>query len=358
MLPLCVCVCVCVCVCAHFHIPLLQALKSLMTRDLPQSVANRCGQEAVLHLSLAQADLYTALASTCSTLSLPHILTSTRSTKFTESPVHHLQPSPLPTPHTPSPSQTTPLTPSLSSSPTLPPSSTRGSRTHRSTDPHYIKTMLVEHTERLLLEASHSLSSLPPSFPSTELRVRILLSLSQLALCVHHSSTAAQLSLAGLRLLQSTPSSSSSSHSVSRLWLECRHGLAESLVGRGKGGRVRGEGGGGGVRECVVQCEEGVREAVKLGDAESNAAFHFTAALHALSISPPDTSAVLTHTQQCLQLLNTLVPPLSPPSSLLHTHCSLLLCDTGRRQGHVTSHDAVQIYQRLVNKLRQRVSTI
>ena len=81
-----------------------------------------------------------------------------------------------------------------------------------------------------------------------------------------------------------------------RLWLECRLCLAKSLVGQERKGGVTSVSGGG-VMECVVQCEEGVREAERYRLSELSAEFHFVAALHSLSLSPPNTQAIMTHTQ-------------------------------------------------------------
>ena len=72
------------------------------------------------------------------------------------------------------------------------------------------------------------------------------------------------------------------------LWVESRRCLAESLVGWKRGGDML---------ACAVQCEEGVREAEEYGDTELAAEFHYTAALHALSLSPPDLQVITTHTQ-------------------------------------------------------------
>ena len=321
-----------------------------MGRDLPSSVASLCGLEAMVRLAVARANLYTALASSCTTLAPLHILT--RPTNLTSPPTHLLPPSPAPI----TSPQSDPI-PASSSSSSLPPSSSKPSRamSWRTTDPRHIKTLLVEQTEQILQGAWHSLSSLPSSSPTTELRVLILLSLSRLSLCLHHKPTATQLSLAALRVLQSTSAGPTRS-AGHRLWTQCWLNLAEGLVGRGR--RVNGVTCkiGGDVMDCGLKCEEGVKEAQKCGDFESKAAFHFIAALHALSSSPPKTKTILAHTQQCLQILNSLPSP-SPSSSLIHAHCTLLLCDTGHREGHVTSCDAAHIYQRLVEKLRKQVYT-
>ena len=84
-----------------------------------------------------------------------------------------------------------------------------------------------------------------------------------------------------------------------RMWVEGRLCLAKSLVGRERKGGVTSVSGdsGGGVLECVVQCEEGVREAERCRLSELSAEFHFVAALHSLSLSPPNTEAIMTHPQ-------------------------------------------------------------
>ena len=326
-----------------------QALKVLKNRDLPSSVASLCGPEAVVRLSLARADLYTALSSTHTSLSSSHILTSRTAHPPSHTPTTttHLTP--------PTPSHHQSASPPSSSSSTRPePGPSRStSQVHLHSQPHLVKTLLVEQAERTLREASHSLlPSLGPSPLALELRVKMLISLSRLSLSLHHCSTATKLSLAALRCLQRDDSSPLFSGSVTnRLWLQCRLLLAQSLVGR----RVNCVDSGA-VMECGVQCVEGVREAERFNDPEHSAEFHFTASLHALSNSPPDGRAIATHTQQCLHLLASLPSP-SPSSSLLHARCVLLLCEVGCRDGHVTSHDATQVYQRLMNKLKKQVQS-
>ena len=264
----------------------LQALKVLMSRELPAPVANHCSPEVVLRLSMAQADLCTALASTCTTLSPPNILTRSSGSSLARPPIHLFSPTPTPVPSQPS-SETNLVVPC---SPSLPHSTklSRAAASRRLNEPHHVKMLLVEHAERLLVGVCHSLPS-----PSLELRVRTLLSLARLSLCLQHSSTAIQLSLAALRVMQAA--TAGGSH---RLWLESRRSLAESLVGRSTGG-VGGRRGvsGGDVMECAVQCEEGVKEAERFGDLELAAEFRFVAALHALSLSPPDTQTIMTQAQ-------------------------------------------------------------
>lgn len=304
-----------------------QALKLVMTRDVPSSVANCCGEEAVTRFSLARADLYISLASTSS--HLPTTSTLTRGLNLS------------PASPSPSPSATPPVTsPSL-----LPPSSTKpASRSTSQRQSHLIQPLLLENAEKLLTSSCLCLSSLTSS---PELRIRAYLSLSRLALSLHHDSTATKLSLAALRVLQS--STLSSPALLHRLWLEGRHLLARSLVGKRQRGKI-----GDLVLDCAVQCEAGVREAERFGEIEWCAEFNFTAALHALSLSPPNLDTIMKHSQSCLQLLASL-PYLSPPLSLLHARCTLLLCDAGCHGGHVTSHDATLVYQRLVKRLKQQV---
>lgn len=305
-----------------------QALKLVMTRDVPSSVANCCGEEAVTRLSLARADLYISLASTSSHLSTTSTLTRGLNVS--------------PTSPSPSPSATPPVTsPSL-----LPPSSTKpASRSTSQRQSHLIQSLLLENAEKLLTSSCLCLSSLTSS---PELRIRAYLSLSRLALSLHHDSTATKLSLAALRVLQSS-SSLSSPALLHRLWLEGRHLLARSLVGKRERGKI-----GDSVLDCAAQCEVGTREAERFGEAEWCAEFNFTAALHALSLSPPNLDTIMKHSQSCLQLLASL-PHLSPPLSLLHARCTLLLCDAGCHGGHVTSHDATLVYRRLVKRLKQQV---
>ena len=303
-----------------------------MNREIPTSVASTCGQEALLRFSLARAELYIALASTSPTLAPVPVLSRGLSTCLS-------QPSPSPCP---SAAQTPPV-----SSPSLvPPSSTKpSSRSTPQRQANLISPLLLENAERILQNYCLSLTS-SSSFAS-ELRARAYLTLSKLALTLHHNPTATKLGLATLRVLQTSSSSSlSPSSTVHRLWLEGRHTLALSLVGKQRSGEA--------VLDCAIQCEEGVREAEKFGDTQWCAEFHFAAGLHALSLSPPNIEGIMTHSQSCLQLLASL-PYLSPPLSFLHARCKLLLCEAGCHSGHVTSHDATLVYKRLVQKLRQQV---
>lgn len=251
-----------------------------MTRELPAPVTSECGQDAVLRLFLARANLYIALASTCTTLSSPSILA-----RSSDSPLARLY-TPTPTPNSSQPPSETNL---LGSS--LPPTAPKTPPSWSLREPQHIKIFLVKHAETVLVEANHSLSSLPPS-QMLEIRVRILLSLFSLSLCLEHRSTAVQLSLAALRALQTASTAMTVGHG---LWLESRYSLAKSLVGwrRGRRGSVSGDG----VMDCAVQCEEGVREALQYGDTELAAEFHFLAALHSLSLNPPNTAAIMKHTQ-------------------------------------------------------------
>ena len=307
-----------------------QDLKLLMNRELPTSVASCCGREALVRFSLARAELYIALASTSPTLPPASVLTRGFSTGAT-------QPSP-----SPSPSATTPA-PSPSVLP--PPSSTKpGSHSTSERHTQLISSLLLENAERTLHNSFLSLSSLSSA---SELRARGYLALSKLALSRHNNPTATKLSLATLRVLQSS-SLSISCHSVARrLWLEARLSLTGSLVGKRE---TNGEA----MLDCTAQCQEGVKEAEEFGDVELCAQFHFTAALHALSLSPPNVAAIMRHSQSCLQTLASL-PFLSPPFFLLHARSTLLLCDAGCHGSHVTSHDATLVYQRLVKKLRKQV---
>lgn len=331
-----------------------QALRLLMSRDIPTSIASECGQEAIVRLSLTRADLYTALGSTYMTSSSPHILTATLNTSPPSCPtITHLTP-PTPTLSTSSGSQ---LIPSPSPSSTrLATSTTRTtSQRHLQNHPRLLKVLLVEQAENILKEACHSLSSLPASAPIPELRVQILISLARLSLTIHHTTTATKLSLAGLRTLQAERPHSSSVGVANRLWLQCRQLLAQSLVGKERNTDCVEDRGY--VIDCAVQCEDGLKEAEKMDDYESTAEFHFTAALHALSHSPPDSATITKHAQTCLHLISSFPFP-SPSMLLLHARCTLLLCDVGCREGHVTSHDAIHIYQKLVNKLKDQVHII
>lgn len=252
-----------------------------MNRELPAPVSSECGQDAVLRLSLARADLYIALASTCPSLSSPSILTKSSDSPLAQAPSRLFTLTPTPESSQP-PSETNLLGASLPHTvPKTPPSWSLK-------EPQHLKIFLVKHAERVLVEANRSLSSLPSTSQILELRVRVLLSLSRLSLCLEHSSTAVKLSLAALRTLQSA--STSVGH---RLWLESRYSLAKSLVGWRRGGGGSGEG----VMDCAVQCEEGVREALQYGDTELAAEFHFLAALHSLSLNPPNTTGIMEHTQ-------------------------------------------------------------
>ncbi|CAI7994023.1 Cilia- and flagella-associated protein 54 [Geodia barretti] len=311
------------------HTSNVKALKLLMNRELPTSVASCCGREALVRFSLARAELYIALASTSPTLPPASVLTRGFSTGAT-------QPSP-----SPSPSATTPV-PSPSVLP--PPSSTKpGSHSTSERHTQLISSLLLENAERTLHNSFLSLSSLSSA---SELRARGYLALSKLALSRHNSPTATKLSLATLRVLQSS-SLSISCHSVARrLWLEARLSLTASLVGKRE---INGEA----MLDCTAQCQEGVKEAEEFGDMELCAQFHFTAALHSLSLSPPNVAAIMRHSQSCLQTLASL-PFLSPPFFLLHARSTLLLCDAGCHGSHVTSHDATLVYQRLVKKLRKQ----
>ena len=313
--------------CSYDVLLLAQVLRQLIGRDLPSSVAVCCGQEAVVQFALARADLYIALASTS-----PSLTTLTRSTNLTRPPT---QLSPMASPI---------ATPPPSSSSSANPDSRSTTIQRQSAQIH---SVLLEEAERIL----HLCLSLSP--PSPELRATIYLSLSQLALSLHHSLTAMKLSLSALRLTQSSKSPGLSGRATCRLWLKSRLTLARSLLDQQQQQWVR-ESGCEPLLSCETQCGDGAREAERFGEIELCAKFHFTAALRALSLSPPDTETIATHSQQCLQLLASL-PHLSPPLSLLHTHCTLLLCDIGRRSGHVTSHDAVTVYQNLAKKLKQQV---
>ena len=67
------------------------------------------------------------------------------------------------------------------------------------------QSQLLDHSERLLVDLCRDLHD--PGMPfSLELRTRAYLSLAEVALTQHHSSTAIQLSLAAMRLLQGASS--------------------------------------------------------------------------------------------------------------------------------------------------------
>ena len=166
-----------------------------------------------------------------------------------------------------------------------------------------IKLALLDRAEKEIISVCNELASL--SCP--ELQARSYLSMAEVALALYQPSVATQLSLASLRCLQSTEkvanlsgdseeiertvkltslSEQGSSSADLRLWLKCRSVLAKSLVSSGHVWL-----------KCDEVCGDGCEESEACGDIEKWAEFHLMAAMHALSMEPPNLDLIQTHTQ-------------------------------------------------------------
>lgn len=134
------------------------------------------------------------------------------------------------------------------------------------------------------------------SAESVEMQVRSLLALSQLAVSLHHCITGYQLSLQGLRLLQTTEDRGRGTKegvAVLRevdlyLWMECRYWMSRSVVG------LEAPPGGG---SLLLEVGEHCEECGQHGEVELVAEMECTAAEHALALLPCQLQAAQQHSQ-------------------------------------------------------------
>ena len=209
----------------------------------------------------------------------------------------HSRSSDTPTPTHPPASSLSQVPPTQPS----PPSTTSGTRNQpgaQSLTSKRVK-LLQQHTKLFLLEqAEKRLTSLcSDTETKLELRIRAYLELAKVSSALHHSTTAVQLNLAAMRLLQNAQTTDRGElcHLDVQLWLECRSRLAQSLCGTHLFDLTQSE-----MLVCDRQCDEGVKECESYGDIELAAELCYVGALHAMSEVPPMLDVVVDKAQVCV----------------------------------------------------------
>ena len=145
---------------------------------------------------------------------------------------------------------------------------------------------------------------------------RVYISLSELYICLFRYSTAVNLSLNALRILQNIKQQPAID---SLLWLQTRVTLANSvsLLATPLNPPLT----------ITSICQEGLNEAQAMGSIELAAHFLYSSGVyHFVSVQPPDVDRVRCDITECLQILDNCVE-LSAKGLLLKSKASLLLAE-------------------------------
>ena len=153
------------------------------------------------------------------------------------------------------------------------------SSAYRRTKGHSIKVTLLDSAERQLAPLCEADDFLHP-----DLQIRAFLRLAEVASVYSHQSAALRLSLAALRTMQCNEYCYDPV-----LWLEGLSSFTHSLIGRRPSG--------GELLDCEAQCASAVGLCETLGEHELGARFHYTVALHHMSLLPQSLDTISKHCQ-------------------------------------------------------------
>ena len=153
------------------------------------------------------------------------------------------------------------------------------SSAYRRTRGHNIKVTLLDSAERQLAPLCEIDDFLHP-----DLQIRAFLRLAEVASVYNHQSAALRLSLAALRTMQCNEYCYDPI-----LWLEGLSSLTRSLIGRRSSGSE--------LLDCEAQCVSAVSLCESLGEHELGARFHYTVAVHHMSLLPQSLDTISKHCQ-------------------------------------------------------------
>ena len=336
------------------HAKNVRAMLAVADKQLPQTLRNAYGHHLSFDVVLIQCSLLTKMAATShNALHECNLLPSRRTDDEDKAP-----------PSAP------PSAPSVAT--TVGQSPLNASRTAKSFDLSLsdLNLFLLESVENLIMESTQYYIAecgqgndsyictanvhLSLAFPFELYQAKSFLILADVALLHHHSLSAAQLSLSGLRVLQSV---GKHYQGDLPLWMETKIKLAESLALMQWPMKEALAGGMQSQFNCSVVCEQGVRESEACGDLETSALLCYINATHLLLQEPCLTSEVARLAQSCLDYLER-IPRLSLRGKLVKARASLLLADVSCVTGEGVRVEMMTVYQGIEQMLINQVRTI